>query len=173
MLRKVNSGRLYNSFIDIIDCESIIVKVNLKARGFTEFMEITLPLHIFNIYTRNWNIFCIKVYFKSKYNWIFNCFVNFTFFSVLHLNLWHRLYLIENLTYNLTVVKGLLIFLTMKTGIGYWRRENVDWRQCKCKLEEGGRRYDHELINIYSGAQVVSIPIHSDLIRNPWTSLRA
>ena len=32
--------------LDIIYCYLIIVKVNLKARGFTEFYEITLPLHL-------------------------------------------------------------------------------------------------------------------------------
>ena len=31
--------------LDIIDYYSIIVKVKMKARGFTEFAKITLPLH--------------------------------------------------------------------------------------------------------------------------------
>ena len=35
----------------IIDYYSIILKVNLKLRGFTEFTKRTLPLHIYSINT--------------------------------------------------------------------------------------------------------------------------
>ena len=46
MLRKVNLGGLYNSITQHIDLYSIIVEVNLKARGFTEFTRLTLQQHI-------------------------------------------------------------------------------------------------------------------------------
>ena len=32
--------------LDILDRLSILVKVNLNARGFSEFTSLTLPLHI-------------------------------------------------------------------------------------------------------------------------------
>ena len=47
MLRTVIYGPdCITVLLDIIDCYSIIVKVNLKARGFTEFTSLTLPLHL-------------------------------------------------------------------------------------------------------------------------------
>ena len=39
--------------LDIIDLYSIIVKVNLKARGFTEFTELTSLLHLV---AREWDL---------------------------------------------------------------------------------------------------------------------
>ena len=51
MLRTVIYGPdCITVLLDIIDCYSIIVKVNLKARGFTEFTSLTLPLQGCSIY---------------------------------------------------------------------------------------------------------------------------
>ena len=44
--------------LDIIDCKSIIVKVNLKARGFTEFTRLTLPFHILHLPEKVQKIYC-------------------------------------------------------------------------------------------------------------------
>ena len=44
MLRNLISGLFITVLLDIIDRYSIIVKGNLKARGFTEYKRLALPL---------------------------------------------------------------------------------------------------------------------------------
>ena len=56
--------------LDVIDYYLIIVKVNLKERGFTEFTKITLPLHIlsFAVYYSRFFLKKVKNLYKIRFS---------------------------------------------------------------------------------------------------------